>query len=108
MTNYNFGDVVLIGFPHTDYSKISKRPTLIIYDGGDQDILLARITSQKYSSKADYIILDRIKAGLITDSYVRLGKMATIEKSYVIKKLGRMPENEILSIKSILKEIFSL
>ena len=38
MTDYSFGDVVLVGFPHTDYATVSKRPALVIYDGKDQDI----------------------------------------------------------------------
>lgn len=33
MTDYSFGDVVLVGFPHTDYSRVSKRPAMVIYDG---------------------------------------------------------------------------
>ena len=70
--NYSFGDVILVGFPHTDYSKVSKRPALVIYDGEDQDILLARITSQQYFSEADYSLTDWQKGGLITESYVRL------------------------------------
>jgi len=37
MTTYNFGDVILIGFPHTDLQGISKRPALVLYDAGDQD-----------------------------------------------------------------------
>jgi len=38
MTTYNFGDVILIGFPHTDLQGISKRPALVLYDAGDQDV----------------------------------------------------------------------
>lgn len=57
MTNYNHGDIVLIGFPHTDLHQISKRPAFVLYDSGDQDILVARITTQQYLVKADYKIL---------------------------------------------------
>ena len=105
MMNYNFGDVVLVGFPHTDFSRVSKRPALVIYDGEDQDILLARITSQKYLSEADYSVVDWQNAGLITESYVRLGKLATIEKRYVIRKLGQLLGHEQDSIKLILQTI---
>jgi hypothetical protein len=54
MTAYNFGDVILIGFPHTDLRNVSKRPALVIYDADDQDILVARITTQEYITRADY------------------------------------------------------
>ncbi|WP_045213396.1 type II toxin-antitoxin system PemK/MazF family toxin [Desulfonatronovibrio magnus] len=105
MMDYSFGDVVLVSFPHTDYARVSKRPALVIYDGEDQDILLARITSQIYSSEADYSVADWQKAGLITESYVRLGKLATIEKRYVIRKLGQLLAYEKDSVKLILQKI---
>jgi len=45
MTNYKCGDIVLIGFPHTDFQGISKRPAIVLYDSGDKDVLVARITT---------------------------------------------------------------
>jgi len=68
MTSYNFGDIVLIGFPHTDLQGISKRPAIVLYDSGDQDVLLARITTQKYTTEIDYKILDWQKSGLLAES----------------------------------------
>ena len=43
MITYKFGDIVLIGFPHTDLQGISKRPAVVLYDSGDQDVLVARL-----------------------------------------------------------------
>jgi mRNA interferase MazF len=68
MTSYNFGDIVLIGFPHTDLQSISKRPAIVLYDSGDQDVLLARITTQEYTTETDYRILDWQKSGLLAES----------------------------------------
>jgi len=108
MTTYNFGDIVLIGFPYTDLQGVSKRPAIVLYDSGDQDILVARITTQEYISETDYKIIEWKNSGLIAESYVRLGKQATIEKKYVIRKLGALPEPESETIKSILRRIFKL
>jgi mRNA interferase MazF len=58
MTAYNFGDVVLVGFPHTDLRGVSKRPAFVIYDAGDLDILVARVTTQEYTTVADYKIVE--------------------------------------------------
>ncbi len=80
MTSYKSGDIVLVEFPHTDLQGISKRPTIVLYDSGDQDILLARVTTQEYSTETDYKILDWRKSGLLAESYIRLGKQTTIEK----------------------------
>jgi len=86
MTSYNFGDIVLIGFPHTDLQGISKRPAVVLYDSGDQDVLLARITTQEYTTETDYKIQDWQKSGLLAESYIRLGKQATMEKGYIVRQ----------------------
>ena len=56
MTLYRLGDIVLVGFPHTDLQVISKRPAVVIYDSRDQDVLMARITTQEYTTETDYRI----------------------------------------------------
>jgi mRNA interferase MazF len=108
MTAYDFGDVILIGFPHTDFRNVSKRPALVIYDADDHDILVARITTQEHITGVDYKIVDWRQSGLITESFVRLSKQATIEKKYIIKKLGTLIESEQENVKSVLREIFNL
>lgn len=108
MTAYDFGDIVLVGFPHSDLQGVSKRPALVLYDSGDQDILVARITTQEYTTEADCKIINWRKSGLLVESFVRLGKQATIEKKYIIKKLGVLTEPEPVNVKSILGRIFKL
>lgn len=39
MSQYSFGDIVLVNFPFTDRSTIKRRPALVIIH--DDDILLA-------------------------------------------------------------------
>ena len=108
MTAYRFGDMVLMGFPYTDLRSVSKRPAIVLYDSGDQDVLVARVTTQEYMSEADYKILDWRKGGLLAESYVRLGKQATIERHYIIRQLGTLDAGEIDKLKSILRKIYSL
>ena len=108
MTAYNFGDIVLIGFPHTDLQGISKRPAIVLYDSGDQDVLVARITTQEYTTESDYKILDWKKSGLLAESYIRLGKQATLEKRYIIKRLGVLEASDIEALKTILRKMFLL
>lgn len=106
MTTYNFGEIVLVGFPHTDLQDISKRPALILYDSGDQDILIARITTQEYTTGTDYKIVEWKRCGLLVESFIRISKQATIEKKCVIKPLGTLAESEINTVKSIIKKMF--
>ena len=106
--SYNFGDIVLLGFPHTDLKGVSKRPAVVLYDSGDQDILVARVTTQPYSTEADYRVIEWKKCGLLGESFIRLGKQATVEKLYIVRKLGTLPVTELENVRSILKRIFSL
>jgi len=108
MTTYDFGEIVLIGFPHTDLQGVSKRPAIVLYDSGDQDVLVARVTTQEFRNEPDYKIRDWGKCGLLGESYVRLGKQATIEKRFIIRKLGALETKDIEALKSILKRIFHL
>ena len=108
MTIYKFGHVILVGFPHTDLHTISKRPAAILYDSGDKDVLVTRITSQKYTTESDYKVQNWKECGLITESYIRLGKLATIDKSHILKPLGVLNDLEIEQMKAILKKIFKL
>ena len=79
-----------------------------MYDSGDQDILVARITTQEYTTRTDYKILEWRKSALLAESYVRLGKQATIEKRYIIKQLRKLETAEIKTPKSILRKLFLL
>ena len=108
MTTYNFGDIVLVGFPHTDLQGISKRPALVLYDAGDHDILVARITTQEYTTNTDYKIINWQSSGLLDSSYARLGKQATIEKQHVVRVLGKINVLETETIKMILKKMLNL
>jgi mRNA interferase MazF len=53
MTTYKIGDIVLIGFPHSDLKHIAKRPAIVLFDAGDEDILVARITTQGYTTRTE-------------------------------------------------------
>jgi mRNA interferase MazF len=68
MTTYEFGDVVLLAFPHTDLVTISRRPAVVLYDSGDQDVLVARVTAQEHASEADYRLVEWRKCGLLAES----------------------------------------
>ncbi len=80
----------------------------MIYDSGDEDVLVARITTQRYVTEADYKIVDWQGSGLLAESFIRLGKQATIQKHYVTRQLGALEPGEIAGLKSILSKMFSL
>ena len=83
MTNFQPGDIVLVGFPLSGSSQVKARPALIILDTGDADVVMARITTHAYSTPCDVSLADWQGAGLIAPSVVRLHKLATLEKTLV-------------------------
>src|SRR4051794_16672256 len=89
MTNYQAGDLLLVAFPFTGGgSKL--RPALVVADTGDADLVVARITTQAVSTRCDVELVDWKLDGLLALSFVRLHKLATIEKALVNRALGRL------------------
>jgi mRNA interferase MazF len=87
MTVYRPGEVLLVVFPFTG-GQGKRRPALVIADSGDNDLLLARITTQPARTSLDVAILDWQQAGLLTASIVRVDKLATIEKGLIVRSFG--------------------
>lgn len=90
MANYTFGDILLLRFPYTDQKNFKKRPALVITDTADGDIVVARITSRSKATIFDIQIKHWKKSGLLLPSIIRLHKLATLDKSMIESKLGRL------------------
>lgn len=95
-----------MAFPQTDLKETAKGPAVVLYDAGDLDILVARVTSQEYFTPSDYKIRDWKEAGLLMESFIRVSKMATLEKDLVSKKLGSLFQKDIDALKKILEKMF--
>ncbi len=87
MTKYKFGDVVLVVFTQTDGGR-KQRPALVVLDIGDDDIVLAPITTTERKGKGDHKIKNWKQSGLLLDSWIRLAKIACLDKSDIRRKLG--------------------
>ena len=89
MTKYKFGDIVFTVFYQTDGNK-KQRPVLVILDIGDDDIILAPITTTERKNKGECKIINWQKAGLILNSWVRLAKITCLDKRDNFRKLGAL------------------
>jgi mRNA interferase MazF len=103
---YSIGDILLIAFPFTGCGASKKRPALVLLDTGDADVLVARITSQTNNSEYDVMIEEWENAGLLVPSYIRLHKLATLEKVLIDKKLGELSAVDLEKVREKLTEIF--
>lgn len=102
---YRLGDIILLNFPYTGFVGAKKRPALVILDAKDGDVLVSRITSKSHHSDYDLTITDWKGAGLISLSYVRLHKLATLENTLIERKLGALSPNDLADLKLKITEI---
>lgn len=105
-------DIVLVPFPFTNLRSIKKRPALIIspnrYNNGP-DVVILFITSniKSFGRTGDYIIQNWQESGLPKPSMTRM-KFATIERSIIFKKIGRITSIDQNSIRNELQTFFGL
>jgi mRNA interferase MazF len=106
MTNYRTGDLLLVMFPFAHGGRGKQRPAIVLLDDGDDDVLLARVTTQDRHTRFDVTIADWQGAGLLAPSVVRVHKLATIHKTLVKRRLGSLSERDRASVASNLAQLW--
>ena len=97
-TTLQRGDIVLVPFPFTDLSTEKLRPAVIVYVAPQKtDFIIAFISSvvsQGELSETDYLLrqdnIDFAQTGLKKTSTFRMSKLLTVERSKIIRRLGRV------------------
>ncbi len=107
MQNYQPGEVLLLSFPFVDAAGSKRRPALVLIDTGDEDIIVARITSQIAPTDFDVELAEWQQAGLLLRSYVRVHKVATLEKRLVERKLGKLTPTDWAKVKAKIQQIWA-
>lgn len=100
------GEVLLAWLVFSDGRGAKRRPVLVVHDFGDDDLLVAPVTSQPARVSADVVLSDWQGAGLKLPSLVRVEKLATIAKSCVARKLGALPAGELAQVRKTLAAVF--
>jgi mRNA interferase MazF len=103
---YSFADVLLLHFPYTDSSETKPRPVIVLIDVGDDDLLVARVTSQEPRGSYDVVLTEWEEAGLKLLSIVRLHKLVTLHKRRIIRGLGKLSSKDVDALKTKLKEMW--
>ncbi len=109
MTPFEMGDVLLLNaFPFSNLGEVKKRPAVVLADTGDQDVVLARITSESPRDLHDMEIPHWKDCGLLIPSCIRLSKIATLSRRLIIRKLGRLGSPDRRRVRAKLKTMFDL
>ncbi len=110
MTTYKFADILLVPFPFTDQTTTKKRPSVVIssdtYNQLKPDLIIMAITSQINPdlSLGELEIIKFIEAGLLKPSIIK-PVISTIDKSLVIRKLGKLLELDCNNLRNMIKTI---
>ncbi len=110
-TTYDFGEIVLVEFPFTNFSTSKKRPALVVsghsYNSARPDIILMAVTSQLRAalSIGDVWLTEWRSAGLLKPSAAK-PVLFTFEKALILKRVGRLSAAYRSAVRSALASIF--
>ena len=110
MTNFSKYDVVVVKFPFASSLKYKARPAVIlssdIYNENKRETLIILAISSSKENKLDFEleIQNWQKAGLLKSSIFK-SSIATIEKEFVISKLGRLDEEDSKKLEKMIEVI---
>lgn len=115
-THLKRGDIVLVPFPFTDLAAEKLRPAVIVSpDPQESDIVIAFISSIVPSGElpmADFLLApnypDFPQTGLKKASVFKMKKLLTIEKTKIIRRLGKVSPAIQKELDRRLKEALSL
>ena len=109
-TTYSFGDVVLVPFPFTDQTATKKRPAIVVsspgYNNALPDLILMALTGHLsgHPRIGEVVVSDWKAAGLLKASTIK-PILTTIEKSLIIRTLGRLRPQDFIALREALKII---
>jgi mRNA interferase MazF len=112
MITYSFGDVVLVPFPFTDQTSSKKRPAVVVssaaYHAAHMNLIVMALTSQVSLPPrfGEVKLVDWQGAGLLSPSLVK-PVLTTIDKKLVIRKLGKLKNNDRDAVDQVLRAVLT-
>lgn len=104
----NKGEIILITFPFTDLSGSKLRPALVLA-ADKEDITVAFITTNlQQVNNTDMLLRKNSINGLKKDSLVKMNKIATLDHSLAMGKVGQLAENELKEVDRKLVIFFNI
>lgn len=102
------GDIVLIKFPFTDLTGSKLRPAVVLFIS-DLDIMVSFITTQlNRIEPTDIKLSPSFQNGIKKNSLIKLSKIATIDKTLALGKIGKLTQMEITELNLKLKLLLQL
>jgi mRNA interferase MazF len=105
---YSLGDIVLVPFPFTDQTGTKKRPAVVVssaaYHRERVDLVVMAVTShvRPKLGYGEVALASWRKAGLLKASVVK-PVLTTIERRLVLRRLGRLGEEDRAALRAALR-----
>jgi mRNA interferase MazF len=109
-TIFEFGDIVLVPFPFTNQAASKRRPAVIVsaptFHNSRPDLIVMAVTSQLRIPPlpGEAILLNWQAAGLLKPSVAKPVLM-TVQKTLILRRLGRLESVDRRSISEVLDRI---
>lgn len=97
-------DVVLVRFPFTDFTAAKLRPALVLATHGEELTIVGIFSSVPQATRPTWIVLRSDdppfpQTGLKTASVVKAERIAVVEQSVVVRKLGVLSPSHLERVK---------
>ncbi len=94
------GDIIIIEFPYSNLRNVKRRPVLILKVPKGEDVIVAQITGESYENSVEIPLKkeDFKQGSLKRESYIRIDKIASIEKYLIKYKAGSLKQEKFNKI----------
>ncbi len=103
------GDILLILFPFADAEVSKLRPAVLITQTADKygDVVVSAINSQvpEISGKNEIVPEPASYTGLRTKSVLKVDRIATVRRSRIQAKIGKLNIEDLEKFRNIFKEL---
>lgn len=94
MEKFIKGDIVVVPFPFSDFTKTKRRPALVLTTLKGDDLILCQITSKTISDSYSIPIEDNDfqEGSLEQTSNVRPNRIFTVDTKIILYKIGKLKQ----------------
>jgi len=100
MEGFVRGDIVIVEFPFSNLQTFKRRPVLVLKVPRGDDVIVAQMTGSSYEPSVEELIgsNDFNSGGLKREGFVRIDKVASIEKFLIKYKAGSIKREKLNKI----------
>jgi mRNA interferase MazF len=102
-------DIVVVPFPYSDRLAEKRRPAIVVSNPNLENlnglVWVAMVTSSDTGSSGATALTDIAETGLERASFVRAAKIATVETSRIVRKVGQLSDADAANLQDELRRL---